>query len=307
MNEPKLSKVMAYIDEDLITGAIEYMPKKAKRPVWVKWAAMAACLCLVVTSVFVIYPHYSDEANNNPSSIHGDTYKVEEFAVVEVTEPIALFTHSFVPSEEIINRVTLSYPNVDCTNAIYIFSYSKDATDNYWFPVMDNGKIVDIVFATFNSKGDVITGHSESHADELNAIAQLTSKDEPLYIVADEFFNYYIIGDTAYVTSAISGIENEYIGDFVIPEKDPVTVTITSEPYLIRKTYTGEIVELPENENTVTISYEGGVDNHVTFLLDENTAPFGFNLIIGKEVVIETEYMTDSEQPYPAITIKQGK
>ena len=76
------------------------------------------------------------------------------------------------------------------------------------------------------SKGDVITGHSKSHADELNTIAQFTSKDEPLYIVADEFFNYYIIGDKAYVTADISDAEAEYIRDFVIPQKDPVTVTI---------------------------------------------------------------------------------
>ena len=226
MNEPKISKAMAYIDEDLITGAIEYMPKKAKRPVWIKWAAMAACLCLVVTSVFVIYPHYSDQENNKPTGVDGSTYKVEKFMDREVTEPIELFVNSFVPPEEIINRVSLSYPKVDCNKAIYIFSYSKDTTNNYWFPVMEDGKIIDIVFATFNSKGDVITGHSKSHADELNTIAQFTSKDEPLYIVADEFFNYYVIGDKAYATADISSIEAEYIRDFVIPQKDLVTVTI---------------------------------------------------------------------------------
>jgi len=53
MNEPKLSQAINYIDDDLISGAIEYMPKKAKRPVWVKWAAMAACLCLVVMGAFI--------------------------------------------------------------------------------------------------------------------------------------------------------------------------------------------------------------------------------------------------------------
>ena len=241
MNQPKLSKAMAYIDEDLITGAIDYIPNKEKSLIWIKWTAMVACLCLVVTSVFVIYPNYSDQANNKPSSIErpneegelnepvdivGNTYKVEKFVVREVTEPIELFANSFVPPEEIIKLVSQRYPNVDCNNAIYIFSYSKEATNNYWFPVMDDGKIIDIVFATFNSKGNVITGHSESHANELNTIAQLTSKDEPLYIVASESFNYYVIGDKAYVTEEISDIEAEYIRDFVIPQKDLVTVTI---------------------------------------------------------------------------------
>ena len=37
---------MGFIDEDLIAGAIEYTRVKKKNG-WMKWAAMAACLCLV--------------------------------------------------------------------------------------------------------------------------------------------------------------------------------------------------------------------------------------------------------------------
>ena len=39
---------MGFIDEDLIAGAIEYTRTKKKNG-WMKWAAMAACLALVIS------------------------------------------------------------------------------------------------------------------------------------------------------------------------------------------------------------------------------------------------------------------
>ena len=43
---------MGFIDEDLIAGAIEYTRTKKKNS-WIKWGAMAACLCLVIVGAFV--------------------------------------------------------------------------------------------------------------------------------------------------------------------------------------------------------------------------------------------------------------
>ena len=51
MSIPKLAKAMGYIDDDLVTGAVEYKRTKKKNS-WVKWGAMAACLCLVVVGAF---------------------------------------------------------------------------------------------------------------------------------------------------------------------------------------------------------------------------------------------------------------
>lgn len=48
MNSNKLREGIGFIDEDLIAGAIEYTRARKKNG-WMKWAAMAACLCLVVT------------------------------------------------------------------------------------------------------------------------------------------------------------------------------------------------------------------------------------------------------------------
>ena len=40
---------MSYIDDDLVSGAVTYTRKKKSG--WLRWGAMAACLCLVITGV----------------------------------------------------------------------------------------------------------------------------------------------------------------------------------------------------------------------------------------------------------------
>ena len=47
MSIPKMSKALGHIDDDLVSGAVEYKRTKKKNG-WLKWGAMAACLCLVV-------------------------------------------------------------------------------------------------------------------------------------------------------------------------------------------------------------------------------------------------------------------
>lgn len=47
MKNDKISKALGQIDEKLIADAMERKKKKG----WIKWAAMAACLCLVVAAV----------------------------------------------------------------------------------------------------------------------------------------------------------------------------------------------------------------------------------------------------------------
>lgn len=47
MNSKKFSEAMSELDNKYVDEAINYK-KKAKKPGWIKWGAMAACLCLVI-------------------------------------------------------------------------------------------------------------------------------------------------------------------------------------------------------------------------------------------------------------------
>lgn len=49
-----------YIDDDLITGAVKYKRARKKNS-WLKFGAMAACLCLIIVGVISIYPNFLPE------------------------------------------------------------------------------------------------------------------------------------------------------------------------------------------------------------------------------------------------------
>ena len=53
MKKEELFNIIGEVDEQKVAAAGMAMNKKKSRPVWVKWGAMAACLCLVVVGAFV--------------------------------------------------------------------------------------------------------------------------------------------------------------------------------------------------------------------------------------------------------------
>ena len=55
MNAKKFSDAMNELDTKYVDEALNYK-KKAQKPVWVKWGTMAACLCIILISVFILIP-----------------------------------------------------------------------------------------------------------------------------------------------------------------------------------------------------------------------------------------------------------
>ena len=48
MSTDRFTAAMGYIDDDLISDAVTYMPQKKSSGKWMKWVAVAACICLVI-------------------------------------------------------------------------------------------------------------------------------------------------------------------------------------------------------------------------------------------------------------------
>ena len=65
MNTKKFSDAMSELDTKYIDEALNYK-KKVKKPVWVKWGAVAACLCLVIIGSFLV-PHIVENDHDNPN------------------------------------------------------------------------------------------------------------------------------------------------------------------------------------------------------------------------------------------------
>ena len=79
-NTPKLAIAIGYIDDDLVTGAVEYMPAQSKSKIaWFRHAIVAACLCLAVVGVFRVLPyenwfeHHAEAPNWEKTHYETDT------------------------------------------------------------------------------------------------------------------------------------------------------------------------------------------------------------------------------------------
>ena len=64
MNSKKFSEAMSELDSKYVDEAINYK-KKAQKPHWVKWGAMAACICFVICAVAI--PRLFEKPNNSTS------------------------------------------------------------------------------------------------------------------------------------------------------------------------------------------------------------------------------------------------
>ena len=65
MKKEQLYEVLGDINENYVNDA-HMTAKKSAYPVWLKWVAMAACLCLVVSGAFVLPRLQSDSVEPNP-------------------------------------------------------------------------------------------------------------------------------------------------------------------------------------------------------------------------------------------------
>lgn len=73
MNAKKFSDAMGELDSKYIDEALNYK-KKAKKPVWIKWGAMAACLCLIVAGAFTL-PHFiGNDIPSTPPVVEENAY-----------------------------------------------------------------------------------------------------------------------------------------------------------------------------------------------------------------------------------------
>lgn len=66
VNTPKLAIAMNYINDDLISGAIDYMPpKRESKFLWFRHAMVAACLCLMIFGASRLVIEFLPEADTN--------------------------------------------------------------------------------------------------------------------------------------------------------------------------------------------------------------------------------------------------
>lgn len=81
MRKEAMFEVLGDLDESYIKDAHNTAPVKVKKPVWVKWGSLAACLCLVMACAVTLLPSKKyDTMTGDPvqSVITGDPIKPEK-------------------------------------------------------------------------------------------------------------------------------------------------------------------------------------------------------------------------------------
>ena len=75
MNAKKFSDAMSELDTKYVDEALNYK-KNSQKPVWMRWATMAACLALIVTGILMFVSHNSMRIISQYETNSEDSYPV---------------------------------------------------------------------------------------------------------------------------------------------------------------------------------------------------------------------------------------
>lgn len=156
MNAKKFSDAMSELNSKYIDEALNYK-KKSQKPVWIKWGAMAACLCLIVVAIITVpsmlTPQESDGGGGD-TIVDGDQNILQEAPTLFAKQSVVDAIEQDITEQDIASWAETANANFDLEYVIPIYSTinaTKDslaildtlAFDNqYMIPVMSNGKCI---------------------------------------------------------------------------------------------------------------------------------------------------------------------
>ena len=217
MNSNKIREGLGFIDEDLIAGAIEYTRTRKKNG-WMKWAAMAACFCLV-TCLAIPFIDGFGSSSEPASPDHGDwapdekaygglqyvqnpVYDVVEYTAPAEYTPAELYIATTTGLDEYDAHMVKYYGDDFLGKGIRVFNFVEGATTeafNVWYFDYEDASISRFYYVT-KSGDKLVTAWSEAGelGKAIEALAAETSADTPMYLVQDNEILYAVIGKTAY-------------------------------------------------------------------------------------------------------------
>lgn len=114
-------------------------------------------------------------------------------ATIEMPQKYYDALSEFIHNDDVMDNLgtpILIFWHNECDN--------KDSVrDIFWVPKLSNGLIKGIYYVGTYDDGKIHAGLSIGR-DDLNSLAEKTSKDKPMYMVLDQSIEYAVIGETAY-------------------------------------------------------------------------------------------------------------
>lgn len=150
-NTPKLAIAIGYIDDDLVTGAVEYMPAPSKKftHLWKHFVAVAACLCVVITgSMFFHQQHNQPEdmtdlheiiqGGSNTSIIQESGFEVFDCIKIEESQLVKKFNAAaMMPTYSVVNTSVFDIETINrfaenAANAGWFTNYTVEYNDGVY-------------------------------------------------------------------------------------------------------------------------------------------------------------------------------
>lgn len=202
--------------------------KKTRRRIFLSaFACLIVVLCLMLSGVpelMQVNPHLIMDAGCTfgITSCENPVYRVVQYRAPERMTRAALFVATTEMPAECVQALA---PYGTGFQPIAWFSHeessSQDGVGHYfWTPIVTEDGILFFYSINQTSGQDVTIGWNQSDraSSTLNALAEKTSEETPLYLVMDELAHYAVIGDTAYYFSdagspSVDFLPEIYTGD----------------------------------------------------------------------------------------------
>ena len=208
MKKEQLYEALGDIDENYVSGA-KKVENKRPHSVWMKWGAVAACLCLVIVSAFILNPILVPERVEGPYSIThayvgwSDSQMIYDGAINKEllgSEPDEHFPIFRLDTPEELERFKTQYENVFNMDQEYdnVLSFNGAIKKAQWDRegfYEDNSLL--IVYVPANS------GSLRFHVKEI------ITKDSSLCIVVECENNSDVATDDMAGWTILVGIEKE--------------------------------------------------------------------------------------------------
>lgn len=236
MNSKKFTEAMSEIDNKYVDEAIGYK-KKAKSPTWLKWGAMAACVCLVVGIAIPILdpkggPGQSDPLRPlNVIEYNGAYYESIDMTNTEVLDNYNLpheitadmignplgagldavgkqteqVLYQYVPYADVVT-VTTELEQERAQRAVYIV----EDGGAYSFALFCNFVSFDTNTHTEASEMFVVYGIDEARDNESITIDdEVTTDTEHINTIFDNLINASSMGNDDYQNAVFKGMSEE--------------------------------------------------------------------------------------------------
>lgn len=219
MRTPRIVEAMNYIDDDLVSWAIEYKPsKRTNKSIyhsWSKWIAVAACLCIVMIGAITI-DHYVSTSRGSMG--------IDSISVSDVKETGSAFTENEVKNfivefgdsvaSRLAEKMNISPESISISNRGY---YHVTATENenilnlnyLTLPVISNGDIITSV-TLYRDAGEIKYEfhYGSAWGDKITALLNQYPGEQFVMLYIGDFTEAAISSDNTvhFLNGKINGI-----------------------------------------------------------------------------------------------------